>query len=284
MSRCLIQCVVVLYECTLDDSKTLQSFAEVCRLEGTTSRQISLLVYDNSPNSQQTDLERWNCGTVEYRHASENGGLAAAYNYALSRALEAKIEWLLLLDQDTVLTQAFFLHLLAAVASPLSPKICAIVPKLIQAEKILSPQFVGIFRNSSCSNAFSGLSHDRLTAFNSAACLRVSAVMTIGGFPAEYWLDFLDHIVFHRLQADGSKVLVLEVFLEHQLSWRNLESEMSLSRYTNLISAEWRFIRETGVGGGPALHRLRLLNRALVYSIRFRNKAYALKTLRAVAD
>ncbi len=284
MSKILIQCVVVLYKCALDDSKALLSLAEVCRQYSGLSRRIALLIYDNSQDLQAANLDRWNFGAVEYQHASENGGLAAAYNEALSIAVKADIKWLLLLDQDTVLTPALFPALFAAIESPLIPEICAVVPKLAQQGKMLSPQIVGRFHNHNFPTAFSGTYRGQITALNSAACLRVQALAAIGGFPREYWLDFLDHIMFHRLQAAGGQVVVLNIVIEHRLSLQNLEAEMSLDRYANVLSAEWRFVRETGSGGGPFVHRLRLLKRALSHTIKLRNKAYASQVLRATLE
>jgi GT2 family glycosyltransferase len=265
----------------LDGSRTLQALAEFCRQQNSLAQRVALLIYDNSEHPQPTGLERWNCLSVEYHHAMENTGLAAAYNHALSMARAANIEWLLLLDQDTVLNLAVFSALFAAITPPLSPEICAIVPKLKQEGKFLSPQIVGQFHNRDCPFEFSGVCHEQVTALNSAACMRTQALAAIGGFPSEYWLDYLDHIIFHRLQAAGGRVLVLDVAVEHSLSILKLETEMSLDRYANMLAAEWRFVRDTGSGGGPMIHRLRLLKRSLSQIIRLRNKAYASMTLRA---
>jgi GT2 family glycosyltransferase len=284
MSEILIQCVVVLYKCSLDESKTLQSLAEFCRRQNSLAQQIALLIYDNSHRPEPTELDRWDCGSVEYRQALANDGLAVAYNYALSMARGAGIEWLLLLDQDTVLNPALFSVLFTTITPRLSSSVCAIVPKLMQEGVMLSPQMVGQFHNYDCSSEFSGIYEKQVTAFNSAACLRVQALVGIGGFPVEYWLDYLDHATFHRLQAAGGRVLILDVTMEHRLSLQSLEAEMDLDRYANVLAAEWRFVRETGTGGGTLIHRLRLLRRSLTHAIKLRNKAYASKTLRAALE
>ncbi|HTF69596.1 MAG TPA: glycosyltransferase [Edaphobacter sp.] len=285
MSEILIQCVVVLYECTVEDSRTLQALAKFCRQQNDLARRIDLLLYDNSSHPQTINLNQWiDCGSVEYCHAKENGGLLAAYTEALRRARENGIDWLLLLDQDTTLAPTMFPVLFSELRSSLTPNICALVPKLMQNGLIISPQIVGRFLNHDCSAAFSGISSKTITAFNSAACLRVQALDAIGGFPRDYWLDFLDYIMFHRLQAAGGQVLILDITMEHHLSLRNLETEMSLVRYANVLASEWRFIRETGSRGGPLIHRLRLFKRAFGYSFNLKNKAYALITLRAILE
>jgi hypothetical protein len=59
---------------------------------------------------------------------------------------------------------------------------------------------------------------------------------------------------------------------------------MGLDRYANVLSAEWRFVRETRSGGAPLIHRLWRLERTLIPAIKLRNKAYAIKTLLAVKE
>jgi GT2 family glycosyltransferase len=242
---------------------------------------MALLVYDNSPSEQPKVLDHTGFGRFMYVHDSSNSGLAAAYNSGLKEAHRSEADWLLLLDQDTEIRAQYLESLFAAIQSGPEDSVSALVPKLMRAEMVLSPQRVGRFNNRSVSPGYAGISRERLTALNSAACLRVRTVEAIGGFPSEYWLDFLDHVVFHRLQSAGGRVQVLDSVIEHQLSLLNLEHEMSLARYTGMLAAEWRFIRETGEGGGTFCHRLRLLKRAAIHAVRWKNKAYARETLKA---
>jgi GT2 family glycosyltransferase len=276
-----IQCVVVLYQCTLRSSKTIQSLATCCTENSGLVDQLSILIYDNSPAAQRFDVLDWPFGQSQYRHDAANGGLAAAYNHALTLAQDKGIEWLLLLDQDTAIGEELFSTLMGQIAVPACVNVCAMVPKLIHRQIVISPQIVGRFANYSVAPNSSGVSSQTVTALNSGACLRVAAVLRVGSFPEEYWLEYLDHVMFSRLQAAGGKVLVLNVTMQHELSILNLEAEMSLPRYTNVLAAEWRFIRETGWGSGTLVHRLRLLKRALRHAVKLRNKRYALQTLHA---
>jgi GT2 family glycosyltransferase len=280
MSAPPIQCVVVLYKCTFGESRTVLSLLQCCREDKDIADQLSILFYDNSPDAQEFDATAWPSMRAAYQHPAENGGLAAAYSEALAAAREQHIEWLLLLDQDTLLYPAFFHALSAATKSP-PAEICAIVPKLVQEGKLITPQVVAFFQNRYLPAGFSGVYPTKITAMNSAACLRVQAMVDIGGFPAKYWLDYLDHVVFYWLQAAGGKVLILDMAIEHRLSLKNMEAEMSLTRYANVLAAEWMFVRETRSGGGPLTHRLRLAKRAAVYILTTKNKDYAWQTLRA---
>lgn len=281
MKNILCQSVVVLYRSTFDQSKTLRSLMAVKDRNPALCERMGLLVYDNSPTEQLNTFDGNGFGRFTYLHDPRNSGLAAAYNFGLEQARQSGTDWLLLLDQDTELQDDYVQSLFAAIESSPQASVCALIPKLMRGGTVLSPQRVGRFNNRSVAPEYTGISSDRLTALNSAACLRVRAVEEIGGFPREYWLDFLDHAVFHRLQETGGKVLVFDAVIQHQLSLLNLEHEMSLQRYVGLLAAEWKFVEETAACGGIFWHRMRLLKRAFTYAVRWKNKAYAKETLRA---
>jgi GT2 family glycosyltransferase len=280
MAEPLIQCVVVLYKQRPAESRTLSSLTEICARDPSIAESIRVLVQDNSPESQASVFEAASLG-FDYHHSPDNPGLADAYNRALELARDRKAAWLLLLDQDTVLKQGFLLQLLAAVQSETAGEACAFVPQLVKDGRVISPQTPRRYGHRPIPLGFSGFSAETLDPVNSAACLKVQAVAAIGGFPREYWLDFLDVIVFHRLQAAGGRIYVLDARLEHSLSLLNLEAEMSVARYANMLAAEWRFIRETGLRGGPLMHRLLLLKLSLHRARKLKNKEYAWETLRA---
>jgi GT2 family glycosyltransferase len=284
MAKFLIQCVVVLYKQRPNESQSLSDLLDACRSEVAIASQVAIMVQDNSPFAQEFDLdipqtEHPLC--IEYHHTSGNPGLAYAYNRALDRAKEREIPWLLLLDQDTRLTRQFLTQMLEAIPSASSQGCCALVPQLLRDDLVLSPQIVGRVFYHRIPRGFSGVATDPLIAFNSAACLRVQDLTAIGGFPKEFWLDYLDHMVFHRLQQAGGHVFVLDSQLQHSLSVSNIESDVSTERYENVLSAEWMFVRKTGWGGGAIVHRLRLLKRAVNHFVNLRNKRYALQTFRS---
>lgn len=281
MPKPLCQCVVVLYRCTFDQSRTLQSLIAIRNQNPDLCARMGLLIYDNSPTEQPREFDGTGFGGFIYVHDPQNSGLAAAYNSGLEEAHRSGADWLLLLDQDTELRETYLQSLFVAIEASPEGSVSAIVPKLMRGATVLSPQRVGRLNNQNISPGFSGVSPKKLTGLNSAACLRVKAVEAIGGFPQEYWLDFLDHVVFHRLQASGGKIQVLDAVVQHHLSLLNLEAEMSVPRYIGMLRAEWSFVRETGAGGGVFCHRLRLLKRTLTNAIRWKNKAYARETLRA---
>jgi GT2 family glycosyltransferase len=279
MPETLIQCVVVLYKQSPTQARSLSSLLQLCAGDPAIGAKLKILVHDNSP---EPPFPAFNLPSarVEYFHTPTNPGLAVAYNRALAMARNSQIRWLLTLDQDTELDRHFLFQLLTAIES--KERACAFVPELVKDGLVLSPQIVRKVFYHRLPIGFSGFVAEPLVAFNSAACLSVEALVAIGGFPEEYWLDYLDHIVFYRLQANGGRVYVLDSQLAHNLSLQNMESEVSIERYSNVLAAEWKFVRETNSSGGTLIHRIRLLKRALVHALKLKNKSYAIRTMRAV--
>ncbi|WP_446745235.1 glycosyltransferase [Silvibacterium acidisoli] len=280
MSNDLVQCVIVLYRIALRDSLTFQTLSASFARSPSLASRLSILIYDNSPAPQNLEPATISFANVEYRHDAANGGLAAAYNAALAAAETAGCSWLWLFDQDTDVRPELASVLVQTIDAGPDPAVCAIVPKLIQDGRVLSPLTIQRFRYFPVAVDFAGVHTAGVIALNSGACLRVSSLLAIGGFPREYWLDYLDHAVFHRLKKAGGEVLVLDVLLTHQLSLMNLKTQTGHKRYENVLCAEWQFVRESGWGGGSSVHRLRLIKRAVRTLVVLRQPGFALQVLK----
>ncbi len=216
------------------------------------SAPIHVIVYDNSPEYQATapSLPL----NLTYYAAPENGGLAPAYNLALRHALEQQSEWLLLLDQDTEVTASYLQELLALSASlSADESVAAVVPKLAWNGRVQSPedhlfdQLRSQFqhRDHGVSLSASGIQSHRLVAYNSGALMRVRALDAIGGFPSDFWLDFLDHAVFHMFAARGCYIYIMQSVLAHPLAHTN-RHEVPLWRERNVLSAQTLFVKRFG--------------------------------------
>ena len=272
-----LACVLVLYKKTPEQSQALQSLREFFQLHERAGDLPSLLIYDNSAEPAEVRPATWRGVAVTYRHDARNPGLAEAYNHALESAAASGRRWLLLLDQDTHVT-ASFLDLLLQRTTDAHHEVCALVPKLRQGQDILSPTRVKALGEVAVEAEFEGVFEGRIAALNSGACFRVRALQEICGFPLEYPLDYLDHAVFFRLQQAGGKVQVIAAVLEHHLSLLNLNQEMSLDRYRNMLAAESRFVRESAGARGAWILRLRLLKRGWKQATEQRSVRHALAT------
>ena len=262
-SGCRILAVAVLYKQSPTESRALSSFIRILKDNPQMAIHFSLVVYDNSPQRHEVlaDLP------VHYVHDPANGGLAAAYNYALARAEQAGNEWLLLLDQDTTLTREFFSELIACTNTlQTQDNVAAIVPKLMAQGRLKSPaeDFIDYIRHQFTGSAHTlgqdvaGVQHGRISAYNSGSTMSVSLLRSIGGFPTEFWLDYLDHAVFHALCASGRRVFVLHAVLRHDLGWDELNT-LPIWRFRNVLKAQTLFVKRAGNLRDRLLYRLWLL-------------------------
>jgi GT2 family glycosyltransferase len=254
-----ILAVIVLYNCELSRSQSFSSFLEVLDANPELAKRFSLVVYDNSPQAQRpvsaADFP------THYVHDPSNGGLASAYNFALARAESEEREWP---------TRAFLCELVdAATAMNASAQVAAIVPKLVVNGEIHSPatEFIEQMRRqfqrpeqAIPENAV-GIMQQPLCPYNSGSTVRVSALRSIGGFPAEFWLDYLDHAVFHALYVHGYRVYVMLAKLAHDSSHSDIGS-VPIWRLQNVLMAQTLYVKQSGNFIDRLLFRIWLLRQS----------------------
>jgi GT2 family glycosyltransferase len=269
-----ILAVVVLYKCSLSTSSTCRS---LLNQHGSCGNRIAILAYDNSPEPVlETPPQGWT-----YFSDSKNGGLSKAYNHSLSLAQDQGCDWLLLLDQDSVLPPNFLVTLFAAVDGIQDRVgIAAIVPKVFSGTRQVSPirprpgREVPIDLHECVASGW-------VSAINSAACIRTTFLASIGGFAKEYWLDYLDYWLFLKIYESGKQVFISKARVHHGLSVANFECCMSYERYQNLLAAEMRF---TNNHLGPVWRivlAIRLLMRTAKHLILGHDTCFARATFRA---
>jgi GT2 family glycosyltransferase len=260
--ECRILAVATLYKQSPTESQALSSFFAILHQHPQMCGHFSVVIYDNSPNDQAVTPSE----NIDYMHDPSNQGLAAAYNYALERARESGCTWLLLLDQDTTVTLEFLTELIACARSLEDlNRVAAIVPKLVAAGTVHSPaeHFIDYIRHQfkrslKTLDGEVGLQPRRVSAYNSGATLSVPVLESIGGFPKEYWLDYLDHAVFDTLSTAGYQVYVLHARLEHQLAESDINNR-PLWRFRNGLRAQSLFVKRAGNRIDRLLYRIWLL-------------------------
>lgn len=255
--------VLVLYRMSPEQSPSFRALEEALRTRPALAARFDLLIVDNSPEAHALPSTFAGC----YLHDGTNPGLARRYNKALEQALAAEATWLLLLDQDTCLTPEYFdqVELLADSLAEDS-HVVGLLPRLIAGDRLLSPH-IPAFRTSSyrLHLGVKGLLGGLVRGFNSGAVVRVCVLASIGGFPEQYWLDYLDHATFHGLQAKGGEFFIMDVSLEHDMSIHRAgkhEDPDNAERHRNQLAAQMLFYNEHGTAEERRRNRLNLLARA----------------------
>lgn len=259
-----IQVVLVLYCLAPEQSSAFLTLSDLISALGMASS-FACMVYDNSPTAHDLPATTFPC---EYRHDPSNPGLALPYQAALESAARTETPWLLLLDQDTVLTADYLSKLLeSARAFKERREIAAIVPRLVQDEAVLSPHLPHGTATTHSFRDRSGLLESNVCVYNSASLLRVEALEHNGGFPQDFALDYLDHAVFRRLHDGGGRVFLLPTTLKHNLAGKAQDIVKALkesARLRSVLAAEGRFYRQYG----SRADRLRLVRRRTMLAFR----------------
>lgn len=222
-----------------------------------------VLIYDNSSHPCAQPSEHLP-GCI-YVHNAGNGGTAAAYEHACTIAREIGIDWLLLLDQDTLLPGGF-LEAAGVALLASSPRPCALVPWVFHGDSVVSPAritdagtIVPLQYESSPPRV-----HE-LTAIASGSIFHVPALTAHMPLPRGLWLDYVDHWIFFQMRTSALPVVVFHSLVQHDLSVRTLES-LNLNRLISILNGEAIFMTLLG-GWARFVYPFRLVGRLFHYAL-----------------
>ena len=272
--------VVVLYRETTEQSLTIRSLQKALHDQPHISSSLFMCVYDNSPRPASLARELFACEWVAFQ-PRRNLGLAEAYNTALQVAQQNGMEWLLLLDSDTAVT-ASFLNACLETTLAMEPHahVAAVIPHVSDEGRPQSPRWAKALRRAPVDASVSGMLNKEIVALNSGSAVRVSAVLKLGGFNKEFWLDYLDYWLFRALHAQGYRVYLLPEKLEHSLSFADPTIRMTSQRYENMLQAEHYFVETFGSAWEQIRLKLVLVKRALKFGCFDRNWRFASLSVR----
>ena len=268
--------IIVVYKAKLEDSKTYKSLLSVLNNEPALTKELSIVIYDNSPEIQQVPTNTLDCNII-YKHDPRNLGLATAYNFAYQLGIENKSDWLLLLDHDTTLNKQYLDNILN-LSDINRNEIAAVVPIIVCNNIVVSPVKSDTLLPLKEERPAPGLQSDPMMAINSGALINLEFINKIGGFNMEFPLDYLDHWLFHKIYETGYKALVLDVTLQHELSVMDFNS-ISYTRYQSILDSEVKFYKNYKSEFFPAYKKL-MVKRLIKQILVGKNKKIAAYTLR----
>lgn len=244
----MLYIIIVIYKTRLENSltyKTLKNNLERLKTLGT-----KLLIYNNS-----SEIEIPPTNDYVVHTPTENLMLAGAYNYALNDAEQGGYKWLLLLDQDTELTEEYFSELLKFFSTKENDNYDIVLPILRSREFYLSPiickkdigpfAYIGQVQSQDDMSKLEDSSF--IVAYNSVSLLSVSVLKQIGGFGNQYQLDMLDYYYYYKLSQINCKVYILPVCLKQNISLLEKTTAMSKIRYNNYLLSSLNFAKLLGI-------------------------------------
>ncbi len=227
-----------------------------------------LFIYDNSPKAQhdQTEFD----DNVKYTSDITNRGLSYAYNRAMEYAEKQGIQWLLLLDQDTI----FPLEILTSYQNTLiktESKYNIIVPNIkMLGGNYMSPVITyNHITKPSKIKALGELSLKKYSAINSGMMINVNAMREVGGYNEKVTIDFSDYQFLYRLSKKYNYLYVMDVECYQEFSNDVQTISQKLKRFSIFCSC----LRECETDGFWDLisYYFIVLKRAISISIEAKN-------------
>lgn len=274
-----ILAIIVRYKMPLEQSQTLTSLGEALASNADLLRAYGVLLWDNSPARLDNPTLSF---PFQYGFSDQNVGVSGAYNHASSYAESIGCPWLLLLDQDTTVTEDYLRRMLAHVKNLENDQsIATIVPFVRSHGRLVSPQRFGrLIRNYQIPRSVSGIYKGDGYAVNSGTLMRVSALREVGGYSEDFWLDLSDAYIFQALYRHGKRMYIAgDVELSHSIASMDFDMGMTAERYRSFLAAENLYLSN---------YRSRLVNLAQCFWLvaratrqyrRYKNKEFAKITL-----
>jgi GT2 family glycosyltransferase len=270
-----ILAVVVLYKQAPQQTQTVRSLIQVFENDPGLNDPVHVLLWDNSPTPATNVSLPFR---FELMHAGGNLGTSGAYNHAMDVAESLGCPWLLLLDQDTVVSENFLRGMVGySEKLLLAREIATVVPFIFSHGKLVSPRRLRSFnRVQQIPITFSGLCKDKAYAVNSATLMRVAALREAGGYSEEFWLDLSDVYVFQALHRKGRFMYVADdLRVEHSVASMDFDKEMSPERYRNFLAAESAYVDLFLSAPERSFQLVRLFLRTVIQYLRYKNKTFS---------
>jgi len=220
---------VVIYRIAPLESATVNSLLE--HLGNIARLSAHILVLDNSP-APAGDQGR--AQGFEYVAFGKNVGLAHAYRYAADRAKEDGAEFIVTLDQDSIVSAAY-LNSLRDYAYHHAGQEVVFCPRIMSAGRVVSPYVYDAFGNPH----FDGRKGE-LHAINSFSVYATAVLADSKIIDNYYWLDALDFAIYANLHRKHIPVTEMKVDVAHSLSV--LDGGMNSERLANMAHYEAAFL------------------------------------------
>ena len=260
----VIGVVVVIYNQKCTESV---SFAGVSVKED-----VPVLLIDNSTDPETRSFNRTACGNTgcEYVSMDGNKGLSKAYNTAV-RQFEDRIDYLMILDDDTAVPEDVFDILHTAIAQNTAAGV--LVPYVYDQAALLSPcrRWSSLFfRLKKRPDSFT----DRMSAINSGLVIRMEqGTIENPLFDDKMFLDCIDHaFILKKIREGGLLALYPAEFRQDFFDGtsRNPASvrDAAMRRF-EIFKKDYLYFCRTFKLSMP-IARMYLLYRKIKLSIRFR--------------
>lgn len=213
--------VIVIYNINIKNSNSCNSLLQIGHK--------NILVLDNSTGDYNN---RASCNQYGWHYINMHGnkGLSKAYNAAVGYLIN-KTDYIVLLDDDTILSEDFFKALKQSIE--VSPDAKIFLPTVKDEAGILSPCRVNeITLLSPCRldnfdvsriKTLSEINEHNITGINSGMAISMDIFSTYR-YDETYFLDYIDHAFLRDMKKFGNKITTFPSILHQKYSGNDLSN------------------------------------------------------------
>ncbi|WP_196067744.1 glycosyltransferase [Serratia sp. Res13-Sevr-LER1-36-b] len=228
--------LVVIHSKSPELTKTVQSYR--CLDFKSIHLDATLVIWDNSVKGFGNGSLNYNSSKEHYFHTGNNERLSIVYNKVISEYRD-EVKWLVILDDDSVLDQAYINSLDRFVKECFdNPLVNVAVPKIYNKGSMISPGFVKGVRGIALNDIDSGITERKdIVAMMSGTILNLSSSLPEKPFDERLSFYGVDTKFFRDTLAQGNKLYILQTQLTHDSALRDttLSFNDNYPRLKNLL-------------------------------------------------
>ena len=230
--------VLVLYNCAIENSEAYKSL-----ILANKDKNLNVFIYNNSPEFN-IEIPNTHLKHLEIVNDYTNSGVSKAYNTGAEKAKELKLNWILLLDQDTIFPAGFFEKTSESIKIFPSEKLFA--PILLSNNQFLSPCSFKFNRGRISKNVILGINtFKNKSILNSGLLIEVDAFLEIGGYNEKIKLDFSDFYFLNKFQKKYNHFVLTDNNCSHDLSSSEVDINKQLVRFSHYLKGALEYGKST---------------------------------------
>lgn len=187
---------------------------------------FNFIIFDNS-KSEYINFNKKFCqlNSIKYYTLNKNVGLSKAYNYVVDKIEKNYNNYLVILDDDTPLTNEYVTQLKSATKEA---KYDVYLPVIYSHNKIISPANVQFNCRIKMLNNLKELKMDKISAINSGMVIRTEVFKEFN-YNENMFLEYIDHDFMKKIRNYKKTVQLMNTTLEQNYSrfqYNKVENEL----------------------------------------------------------
>ncbi len=201
----MLYALIVIYNKSLEGSITYNCIKD--------NGKIPVIVYDNSENDYGNSSFAEENGIVYYTQ-NVNVGLSKAYNYVIDKMDFKNDDYVMVLDDDTEITEEYLNDVFTAINKH---EYDIILPIVRSGKHIISPANVQFGCRVKAVDNVSKIDPSRITAINSGMVISSKVYKSIR-YDEELFLDYVDHIFMREVRKKKCSTYIMNSVINQNYS------------------------------------------------------------------